>query len=165
MSTNLLDWSDSFNTGIKEVDSQHKTLVKLLNQLHQAIQQHQSKDASRQILDELADYTHTHFSLEESLMRMSHYADYPSHKKQHADLIGQVQALQQKLDSGQASIGFELLHFLKTWLTHHISESDKRFGAYFVLSDASSEGSATLQNWTGEVEKTMAEKKRWWKFW
>ena len=33
----LFQWSDSFSIGLQEVDEQHKVLVGLLNELHEAI--------------------------------------------------------------------------------------------------------------------------------
>lgn len=156
----LFQWSDDYNVGIQEVDEQHKELVNMLNALHNAIVNHRAKESVRRILDQLAEYTRTHFLLEESLMRVTHYSGFDIHKQQHEELIRQVQDLQAKLDSGKATITFELLHFLKGWLTHHINESDKRFGSFFAQT-------SNLQNyttWSNEVETTM-KKKAWWKFW
>ncbi|MCB1955428.1 MAG: hemerythrin family protein [Rhodocyclaceae bacterium] len=154
----LFEWSDSFSVGVQEIDEQHKELVGLLNQLHTAIHEHHGSEAARRILDELADYTKTHFMVEESLMRISNYPDFTAHKQWHEDLIGQVVALQEKLDKGQATITFELLHFLKVWLTKHINEADKRFGEYFTHHGGAAE-------WAPHVEESMTKKKWWWKFW
>jgi len=154
----LFHWSDDFSVGIQEIDEQHKELVDLLNQLHVAIHEHHGTETSRKILDDLADYTRTHFAVEESLMRVSNYPEFAAHKQNHEELIGQVIALQEKLDTGQAAITFELLHFLKVWLTRHINEADKRFGAYFITTGAS-------PNWSQHVEESMTRKKWWWKFW
>ena len=146
----LFHWSDSFNVNIQEVDEQHKVLVDLLNQLHHAIKDHRGKAASRHILDQLADYTRTHFLLEESLMRVLHYPGLEIHKQQHEDLIKQIQELQHKLDYENVTITFELLHFLRNWLVQHINDSDKRFGAHFRKA-----GLAPYANWSKDVEKTM----------
>ena len=156
----LLEWSDSYKVGIQEVDEQHKELVGMLNALHQAIVEHHAKEASRKILDQLADYTRTHFLLEESLMRVTHYPGFEAHKQQHEELIRQVVDLQQKLDTGGATITFELLHFLKVWLAQHINETDKRFGAFFNQNN----NLKAYSNWSEEVTTTM-KKKAWWKFW
>lgn len=161
MANVLLEWNDGFEVGIQEIDEQHRTLVDLLNQLHAAIRDHKGSAASREILDRLAEYTRTHFLLEESLMRVSHYPGFEIHKQQHEDLINQVKSLQEKIDSGQASISFELLHFLQVWLTKHINESDKRFGKHFLASS----NLQAYSKWTTEVKTTMEKKKWWWKFW
>lgn len=138
MTTGLFHWSDEFSVVLQEVDEQHKELVDPLNQLHVAIHEHRGSATSRKILDKLADYTWTHFAVEESLMRVSNYPDFAAFKQNHEDLIGQVKALQDKLDSGQATITFELLPFLKVWLTRHSNEADKCFGAFFLeAGDAS----------------------------
>jgi hemerythrin len=166
MSPDLLEWSDRFNTGITGVDAQHRKLVELLNRLHRAIQNRQSKEVSRQILDELTDYTRTHFRLEEGLMQASRYADFAAHKKMHEDLIAQVVALQAKLDSGTSAIGFELLHFLKTWLVRHISETDKRFGAYYVLTgkeEAAAEAAAMAEAMAATA--ATEDRRPWWRPW
>ena len=154
----LFEWSDGYSVGVQEIDEQHKELVGLLNQLHSAIREHHGSEASRRILDELADYTRTHFMVEESLMRVSNYPEFENHKRNHEELIAQVQALQEKLDSGQAAITFELLHFLKVWLTRHINEADKHFGDFFTQQGGAAE-------WSPQVEQTMKKKKWWWKFW
>lgn len=154
----LFVWSDEFSVGIQEIDEQHKELVALLNELHTSILEHRGGAACRATLDRLAGYTRTHFMVEESLMRIANYPDFEGHKHIHEDLINQVAALQKKLDSGQATITFELLHFLKVWLTQHIKESDKRLGGYLI-----ERGAAT--QWEPHVKATMAQKKWWWKFW
>ena len=109
----LFHWSDDFNVDIQEVDEQHKVLVDLLNQLHHAIMERRGKAASRETLDQLADYTRTHFLLEESLMRVLHYPGLEIHKQQHENLIVQIHELQRKLDEEDATITFELLHIFK----------------------------------------------------
>lgn len=160
IATELFTWSDDFSVHIQEVDEQHKVLVSLLNQLHVAIIEHHGKATSREILDRLAEYTRTHFMLEESLMRLTHYPGFEIHKQQHEELMAQVQSLQHKLDNENTTITFELLHFLKSWLVQHINDSDKRFGAHFQKV-----GLGQYSTWTKEVEKTMKKKKWWWKFW
>ena len=156
----LFIWSDEYTVGIQEVDEQHKTLVSLLNQLHDAILHKIGRVASREILDRLAEYTTTHFLLEESLMRVAGYPGFAIHKQQHEDLLREVQELQHKLDQEHVTITFELLHFLKSWLTHHIIESDKRFGAYLKKKG----GITQYASWSQETQGVM-EKKMWWKFW
>jgi hemerythrin len=158
MDTALFQWSDSFSIGLQEVDEQHKVLVGLLNELHEAIVKHHGSQAARDVLNRLAEYTRTHFTVEESLMRLLNYPEFQQHKQMHEDLLHQVIDLQHKLDTGQAAITFELLHFLKVWLTKHINESDKRFGAFAV-----SKGLEPA--WSPHVAETMTKKKWRWKFW
>lgn len=149
-------WSDDLSVGIREIDEQHKVLVGLLNELHSAISGHRGSAECRGILDRLAEYTRVHFAVEESLMRILGYPDHENHRHEHEMLTGQVVDLQQKLDAGRASISFELLHFLKVWLTKHIHESDKRYGSHFLSRGIEARWPA---------KEAGVEKKSSWKFW
>jgi len=145
----LLEWVDALSVGIEEIDNQHKELVRLLNQLHTAIWEKHGSAASMEILDKLVEYTRVHFTVEESLMRILGYPDYEHHRQEHEKLISQVIELQRKLKSGEANISFELLHFLKNWLTHHILGTDKAYAPYFLSKGA----------------KSTSSKKSFWKLW
>ncbi|QYZ65959.1 MAG: hemerythrin [Gammaproteobacteria bacterium (ex Lamellibrachia satsuma)] len=133
----FVEWSDSLSVGIEEIDEQHKILVDLINRMHQAIHERHGSDAVKGILAELADYTRIHFAVEESLMRILNYPGYEEHKEIHEELLGHVVELIQKVESGKTAIGFELLHFLKTWLTKHIMEEDMQYTGFFLAAGAS----------------------------
>ncbi|HCB14352.1 MAG TPA: hemerythrin [Gammaproteobacteria bacterium] len=128
----FIEWSNALSVGIEEIDAQHKVLVDLLNQVHEAIQQRQGIEAANKIVEQLGEYTRIHFAVEESLMRILHYPEYERHKEEHDRLIEQLNAFRAKLEAGKGSMSFELAHFLKVWLTRHIMEGDKRYSSYFL---------------------------------
>jgi hemerythrin len=132
----FVEWSDVLSVGIEEIDDQHKVLVGLVNEMHDAIHERHGSDVVKAILVKLADYTRIHFAVEESLMRILGYPGYEEHKAQHEELIHSVTDLQHKVESGKTTIGFELMHFLKIWLTKHIMESDQKYSEYFIQAGA-----------------------------
>jgi hemerythrin len=158
MSVALMKWSDSYNTGVADIDEQHKQLVAILNRLKSSIADRTSREVCSGILDELIDYTQKHFRFEEGLMEASGYSLYASHKKVHEELLAQVLSYRQKLATSNESISFELLHFLQMWLVKHISESDKRFGQYFVFTG---EDEMKIRK-QGNARSTAG--KGWWRF-
>jgi len=135
-SKHLIEWSDQLSVGIQEIDEQHKVLVELLNQLHDAILHHHGAEATGLILDRLCEYTKIHFAVEESLLRILNYPDYEEHKEHHEQLLAQVMELRSKMESGDHSISFELLHFLKKWLTIHILEEDSAYTEHLLSCGA-----------------------------
>jgi hemerythrin len=154
-------WSEKYSVGIEEIDEQHKVLFDLIEKIHAAILEHKGTAVSTQILDELVEYTRVHFSLEQSLMRMGKYPDYDNHCALHHDLVTEVEAMQQKVHSGTASVSFELLHFLRNWLAKHILIEDKKYALFFADN-----GHATFSDWTRESDEGIKKhKKKWWKFW
>jgi hemerythrin len=132
----FVEWSDDLSVGIEEIDSQHKVLVDLVNQMHEAIHQRHGSDVVIDILNQLTDYTRIHFAVEESLMRILNYPGYEDHRDVHEELVQHIVELQEKVASGKTSIGFELMHFLKVWLTKHILEEDMAYSGFFLAAGA-----------------------------
>ncbi|MEN8166535.1 MAG: bacteriohemerythrin [Pseudomonadota bacterium] len=133
----FVEWSnDALSVGIEEIDEQHKVLVELVNRMHDAIHQRHGSDVVKGILAELTDYTRIHFAVEESLMRILNYPGYEEHKAIHEELLTHVIELREKVESGKTAIGFELMHFLKNWLTKHIMEEDMQYSGFFLAAGA-----------------------------
>ncbi|MFA7405376.1 MAG: bacteriohemerythrin, partial [Pelobacteraceae bacterium] len=123
----LINWSRSYSVGVNQMDSEHQRLIDIINNLYSAMRSGRSKDAIGSILDELVDYTKTHFAHEERLMRDSGYAGFDEQKRAHESLISQVMEIQNKYRAGTA-LGQEVMNFLKNWLVNHIQGLDKRYG-------------------------------------
>jgi hemerythrin len=156
-----LQWSDKYSVGIPEIDEQHKTLFDLIDKIHTAIFEHKGTSACVGVLDELVDYTRIHFALEQSLMHMGGYPGYEEHCALHRELVSEVEAMQSKIHSGSAAISFELLHFLRTWLSKHILGEDQQYGAFFARH-----GHDNIRSWSQRSNEVINKrKKRWWKFW
>ncbi len=133
---NFIIWTDDLSVGIEEIDEQHKVLVGLINRMHDAIHQRHGSDVVEGILTELAEYTRIHFAVEESLMRILNFPGYEEHHDLHEELIRQIGDLQKKIATGKHAIGFELMHFLKVWLSRHIMEEDMQYGGFFLAAGA-----------------------------
>jgi two-component system NtrC family sensor kinase len=124
-------WDDRFNTDVDMVDTQHRKLVDLINQLG-AISAHQrSTGELGAILEELANYTVYHFAAEEKLMQ--HYqidaAHQANHIKAHQHFTAQVTQAAKILLAGpdiSRQLVAPLLKYLTNWLVQHILGLDKR---------------------------------------
>jgi hemerythrin len=149
----FVEWSNDLSVGVEEIDEQHKVLVGLVNEMHDAIHERHGSEVVRNILSKLADYTRIHFAVEESLMRILNYPGYEEHKVQHEELLRHVVELVEKVDSGKTAIGFELMHFLKVWLTKHIMESDKEYTEHFLSAGASAK--LKKKSWVGRLWEHM----------
>lgn len=127
----FMEWSEALSTGVKDIDAEHCELVIMLNDLHAAMTTGKGKDALKNVLDRLINYTVSHFTHEEELMRKYAYPDSWKHTNEHRELTKQVQAVQAKFVAGQTiGLSIEVMEFLRGWLTNHIQEVDARFGAF-----------------------------------
>lgn len=119
------EWVDELNTGISEIDDQHRQLVSYLNQLYDAIQEN-DKSGIAAVLDETIDYTVFHFSFEESIMEQMDYEFYLPHQRIHELFKKRVVHYKERFERGE-DIADELHALLKRWLVNHILHDDKNF--------------------------------------
>jgi len=127
----LITWSDKYSVNIKEIDEQHKKLVGMINELHDAMMHAKGKEASLAIINKMAEYTKYHFSTEEKYMKQFGYPDYNAHKLSHEKFVEQVLEFKKEYETGKTGLSFDLLNFLKNWLVTHIQSSDKKYSALF----------------------------------
>jgi hemerythrin len=126
----LIIWSEDLSVGIKEIDEQHKKLVQMLNELHDAMSAGKSTLVMGDLLAKLIAYTQTHFQKEESYMSKYAYADLPAHKTEHTALTQKALDVQKRYKEGTAMVSIEVLSFLKNWLTTHIQGTDKKYAPF-----------------------------------
>lgn len=127
----LFNWTDSkYSVNIKELDQQHKWLVDIINQLYDAKQDKKDQEVLGKVLDELVDYTKTHFKKEEKLMKDYGYPDYTAHKSEHDSLTKKALDMRKKYYSGEANMTIKIGFLLKNWLSDHILVVDKKYSPY-----------------------------------
>lgn len=127
----LIIWKEAYSVNIAEIDNQHKKLIELINNLHDAMITGKAKEEMSKILSGLVDYTLYHFATEEKIFDQYDFPGSKAHKKQHNDFIEQVAALQKKHEDGERVLTIDVMNFLRDWLNDHIMGSDKKgYGPY-----------------------------------
>ena len=126
----LFPWSEKYRVGIGLVDGQHKQLVDIINQLHQAMASGKGKDVLCKTLEDLIKYTKSHFAAEEGVLQKHGYPDFPAHHAEHERLTGIVVDFHQKLMSNQIGLSVNVMDFLRDWLGNHILGVDKKYAPF-----------------------------------
>ncbi len=129
----LMEWNDKLSVGVDMIDGDHKRLVAMVNELHDAVLQARGKEVLGKVLDGLISYTKTHFGREEVEMAKFKYPKAPDHLREHAALAKQVLDVQAKYKAGNTAVlSMEVMAFLRDWLLKHIQHSDKALGAFLI---------------------------------
>ncbi|MER2512560.1 MAG: bacteriohemerythrin [Nitrosomonas ureae] len=125
----IFPWNDNFETGITEIDDQHKRLVNLLNSLVSHLAFQAEAPELNSVFEQLKDYTLVHFRDEEAIWEAEFAGDpwFDGHKHTHSSFIEEVLRLKAEenvkpLDDVISDIVGVLTH----WLALHILDSDKR---------------------------------------
>ena len=123
-----LTWSTDLNTGIDVIDNQHRRIVDYINQLHDARTSGHQKEDIAKVIDELVDYTLSHFAFEESMQEEANYPFLKAHKKVHGLFVKRVGEYQQRFKLSE-DVSEELNNLLVTWLFNHIKRDDADYVA------------------------------------
>lgn len=119
------EWNDSLSVNDSLIDADHKTLIGMVNQLHEAADLGEDYITLSNILQRLATYTQEHFQREEDLMKSIAYPRFKAHKEQHRKLLERVTDLQKELNRAREVVAIETAELLRFWLSSHILLSDR----------------------------------------
>lgn len=120
-------WTPDLDTGIDVIDQQHRRIVDYINDLKGANIRRDLPAVGR-TLDELVDYTLSHFAFEESLQEEAAYPYCKPHKKVHELFIRRINEYVERYRQGE-DITAELHKLLSTWLINHIKRDDADYVA------------------------------------
>lgn len=128
----MIKWQDDYNTGVEQMDEQHRKLIAIANEAYGLLKNDlrlDKYDAIVAILGELRDYTVYHFKAEEDYMLSIGYKRFLSHKAEHADFIAKVAEVDlDKIDANQDEYLRATLDFICGWVTEHIVGRDRLYG-------------------------------------
>jgi len=117
-----ITWTATLETGIEVIDAQHRRIVDYINELETAQNSH-DRGAVGHVLDELVDYTVSHFGFEESLQEEAGYKYAKPHKRVHDLFIKRVDEYVQRYRGGE-DVAAEVHAMLSNWLINHIQHDD-----------------------------------------
>ena len=126
----FVTWEDRYRVNVRAMDAQHRTLVDIINQLHDAVKIGRGSDMMARVLSFLVTYATTHFAAEERLMDACDYPGYLEHKAKHEALTRRVLEIQKEQAAGTSALSIQAMGFLKDWLTNHIQGSDRNYGPF-----------------------------------
>lgn len=125
-----IDWEEKYSVGIADFDVQHKKLVAIINDLHEAMKVGKGSSIIGEILKEMIKYTQTHFSFEESVLEKHSYPKVFYQKKEHAYYVEKLNTFVKDYESGVSMMSIDVSQFLKDWLMKHIMGTDKEYTGY-----------------------------------
>jgi hemerythrin-like metal-binding protein len=130
----ILAWDERFAVGIAEIDRQHQGLVRMINDLHEALVAERGQAALADVVSRMLDYAAHHFITEESLMSGHGYPFYGEHKKEHDAFTLKARDLKRRIENKGFVLSLEVLHFLRDWLTSHILVNDRKYAPFLIAA-------------------------------
>lgn len=127
----FMEWSERFSVGVAIFDDEHKKLIAIINNLHEAITKGIAMDDLQRISDQLVEYTLMHCRHEEMYFDDWAYPDAVAHTAAHGKLREQVfNYRRQILEKNSMELALEMMDFLRQWLSDHILVEDRKYGEF-----------------------------------
>lgn len=128
----MYEFKEEFLTGIELIDGEHRRLFEIANELYELKCEEfipDKYDNIRHILEELRDYTLTHFEHEEEYMKSIGYKRMFTQLTQHNVLRETINNWDlDAIDENQDETIEEMLGLITDWLVNHILSQDKLIG-------------------------------------
>lgn len=127
-------WNDQLNTGITEIDNQHRRFFALLNRLQAAFGSFTERGVLVDTFTELIEYLRVHFETEESLLEGCAYPDLARHRELHDRFTVEVTTLFRDYLADREGITRATIDFLRQWLVDHIMKEDMAYKEHLTAS-------------------------------
>ncbi len=128
----FFNWDERYRVGVQRFDEQHQRLFALVDGFHQAMKEGKARKQIDQMLQELVEYTVTHFAEEERNMRQYKYPKYLTHKAEHDQFTNTVKNYQSDYLQGTGNVTtVDIMELVKSWLLAHVLGSDQEYGPFF----------------------------------
>lgn len=121
-----LAWDQKYSVGIRKIDSQHKRVVGILNQLRWISKDKEEKEL-KSIFEQLKGYIETHFQQEEDLMLEYQYPGYQEQKSEHEAFIDRFCEYERDILKRRKMVVINIFNFLADWFTNHILKVDMKY--------------------------------------
>lgn len=132
ISARRIEWSTAMSVSQHDLDADHRHLIEIINRLWMA-----DRMSNRQIiefvLDDLVNYTESHFAREEGLMKQTGFPGYEHHREIHGTICRRLGKIRWEYFQGiRDELRSELLEFVTGWLNQHILHEDMQYGRYIA---------------------------------
>ena len=128
-----MEWKKEYAVGIHELDEQHKALTECISSIEQAVARYDRPSADA-ALARLADLAQTHFTVEESLMRIHDYPRLEEHADDHKLFSVHLKTLQERFIP--TGVFHDRIEFLHAWWDAHVQKHDKSCALHFLKYQA-----------------------------
>jgi hemerythrin len=119
-------WKEEYETGISEIDEQHRELFRRIDKLLLAMYKNEERSELDSLRKFMIEYIEDHFTYEENLMKRANYSDYIKHKNEHTSFITLYKSFEKEIVNKGAGIYLanRMVRDLRKWWENHILKVD-----------------------------------------
>ncbi len=118
------------SVGVKMLDCDHRVLFETIKELQSETLAEGDPRRTSSLLRKLADFTLTHFALEEGMMEATKFPGMALHRLHHQRITEQVATLVSRHKQGGLALDSDSLSFLSQLHADHVQKDDLHYGLW-----------------------------------
>ncbi|MEE9613617.1 MAG: bacteriohemerythrin [Thermodesulfobacteriota bacterium] len=121
-----IEWKEELSVGVEKIDSQHKELIRRVNDLFASMGSDKHADKLEGAIRYFEEYIDTHFTLEEDYMKRYDYPGSDEHKKEHEEFKAAIAEFKAALAESGVNLALttKTNTFIGSWFMNHVSKID-----------------------------------------
>jgi len=116
----VIEWDDSYSTGIRELDFQHRQMISLLNTAHDHLISDTPAEDLELTLVELVDYATYHINCEIRWLKVSPSIDFIQSQYSDDNLSHKIIKIHNYYYKRYGNCSIKVLTFMNRWTKQHI---------------------------------------------
>ena len=122
-----LQWRGDFDTGIREMDVEHRQLIAHVMELQQELAGDADTSQLLKVLSRIYAEIEEHFTLEERVMQQMRYKAFADHKEDHDTLLDDLREIIDMVKEDGVLDETVLTDDLDRWFSDHFRLHDAKF--------------------------------------
>ena len=125
-----MNWKVDYSVGIPKFDDDHVIILNLIDTYLTQSDSVMDLNTVKFIVDQLDEYSETHFKAEEDYMTEIGFPGLAGHRRKHHEMLDQLGYIKNQCEKGETSVVEVTAKFLHDWWNNHILTEDmayKRF--------------------------------------
>lgn len=127
---NLIEWTEDISVNNYLIDSQHKKIFSITNDLIINCSEEADITIISEALHELIKYTKTHFKDEEELLAKHNYPKLNEHKEKHEEFVYEIAMFCGDVMENKENVNIDMIEYLTEWVLNHTSKDDQDYKNY-----------------------------------
>ena len=128
-----MKWTKDCRLGIDHIDSQHRLLFAIANELIDFENPMEEAPEFKFLLNHLRQYVDDHFKSEEKYMQNIQYPDLDDHTQKHQEIVEEINELLKGIKTlNELKEKMDVL--LKKWIKEHILMEDKKIADWMEIT-------------------------------
>lgn len=122
----MIRWEEKYETGIEQIDHQHKWIFNFANNLETQLKDEHQKTDIDHVLASMEEYAQKHFQYEEHCMHRLHCPVAEKNQSAHAHFIEAYENFMERYnrEGHSEELAWKIHDMVEKWIVNHICQID-----------------------------------------